>query len=55
MIKKSNLECPPFGREQHPIDPILAHSIQPDRVQEIEEKGDHLHPPIMDLMKVIFH
>jgi hypothetical protein len=29
------------------IDPILAFSVQPDRVQEIEGIGDHLHLSIM--------
>ncbi len=45
MIKKSDLESLPF--KGVPTDPILTASIQPDRVQEIEVRGDHLYLPIM--------
>jgi hypothetical protein len=44
IIKKSNLECPPFLRESTYT--ILASPIRPDRVQEIEERGYYLHLPM---------
>jgi hypothetical protein len=54
MIERFDLECPPFRWE--PTYPIPATFIQLDRVQEIEETGDHLHLPIItNLMKVKFH
>jgi len=45
MLKRSDLESLPF--KGVPTDPILTASIQPDRVQEIEVRGDHLYLPIM--------
>ena len=44
MIKRSDLKCQPFGREL--TDSILTPSSH--RVQEFEEKGDHLSLPIMN-------
>jgi hypothetical protein len=40
--KRINLERLPFGR-----DPTFATSSQPKRVQEVKERRDHLHLPIM--------
>jgi hypothetical protein len=45
MIKRFDLKCPPFGRK--PTDPIIATSIQPNRVEEIEERSDRLYLPLM--------
>jgi hypothetical protein len=47
MIKRSNLECLPFGRDA--TNSILTTSIQTGRVQEIKELSDHLHLPIMHI------
>jgi hypothetical protein len=45
MIKSSNPKSLTFRGD--PTDSILAISIQPNSVQEIEERDDHFYLPIM--------
>jgi len=45
MIKWSNLEHPPFGRDL--TDFIIATSSQPKTVREIKEQSDQIHLSIM--------
>jgi hypothetical protein len=45
LIKRSNLECQPFKGK--PTYSIFALSVQPNRVQEVEERGGHPQLSIM--------